>query len=497
MTRTTTIAAFGDYPGCQWLGKVVQARIEHKTVPSLTAAGYRAAPIKATCWVQIRLPAATRSSQSLAYSGFRPRLGHRRGCPTFVCRLAVVFIHSSVSSDYGRQLASLAYTPPRAKFPIRPVSAFIAIAVTNCHSPLFGSRRAAARSTYMPLVMGLSALASALHQTLSAPFYRSPSISQGSADFPPRLPLELCEAIIDYCSNDLCTLRACTLVCHAWVRRAQKHIFSRTCLRTSKLRFTQTLLTANPTLAAYIQHLTVDFGGTDTLVNVRDMLKSVCQHMESVQALRLTGISLPASLELNLLRTVLPKRTTRLELGKITVAPQAPLPALIASFPLLQDLSLGENLSSVYGAATWVAAGPITVRLRAPLQTLRLSLAFSNPAVLNYAQWLAAGPHTLDLRTLCVAFDYSGTRINAPATLGLLLDTLGPPLETLELAMARDTDLNGEFLHRQPILALTPETSQSYHSRSSAPPASPTCISSSGTAARGHKTAPLPCGTGS
>lgn len=296
--------------------------------------------------------------------------------------------------------------------------------------------------------MNLNALAFTLHwpQTLSTPFHRLPAnFTKQGDDLRPRLPLELCEVVIDYCRNDPRTLQTCSLACRAWVGRAQEHIFRRTRLPTSKLHSIHSLLTVNPALATYVQHLNIDFGRADTLADVRDVLKRVCQQMQSVRTLELTGISWHASLELNLLRTVLPTCTTRLELGTIAVAPQAPLPELIASFPLLQSLSLGDNLTSAHSASTWEAAGPNTTRTRAPLRTLSLSLAFSNPAVLHYARWLATGPHALDLRTLSIAFDYSGTRISAPALLGLLLENLCPPLETLELAMARDTDLSSKF----------------------------------------------------
>lgn len=327
----------------------------------------------------------------------------------------------------------------------------------------------------MALNINPSALAftSTLHQTLSTPFHwLSANPTNQSDDLAPRLPLELCEAVIDHCRYDLRTLHACSLACRAWVGCAQTHIFRQTRLPTSRLHSVHSLLTANPALATYVQHLTIDFGRADTLADVRDVLKRVCQQMQSVHTLELTGISQHASLELNLLRTVLPKWATHLELGRITVAPQAPLPELIASFPLLQSLSLGDNLTSAYKASTWEAAGPITARLRAPLRTLHLSLTFSNPALLSYAQWLATGPHTLDLRTLSIAFVSPGTRTSAPTLLGLLLEKLCPPLETLELVMARDTDLSSKS-RSQSIFSSVLNAAQSYHSPSSAQPASP------------------------
>ncbi|KAH9936101.1 uncharacterized protein B0H18DRAFT_1113550 [Fomitopsis serialis] len=232
------------------------------------------------------------------------------------------------------------------------------------------------------------------------------------------------------------------LTCYAWVVRARMHLFHRARLSTSKLPSTISLLTAGPAIATCVKHLTIDFGGADTLANVCAPLKGVCEQMQAVQTLKLTGISLYASLELNLLLTVLPKCTVHLELGKIAVAPQSPLPELISSFPALQGLSLGDGLVSMHGASTWDATGPVSVRLRTPLKILHLSLVFSNPSILNYAQWLVSTPNALDLRALSVAFDYSGTRINSPALLGLLLENLGSPLETLELAMTRDTDLS-------------------------------------------------------
>jgi len=258
----------------------------------------------------------------------------------------------------------------------------------------------------------------------------------------PRLPLELCELVIDYNHDDHITLRACCLTCYAWVVRARMHLFHRARLSTSKLPSTISLLTASPAIATCVKHLTIDFGGADSLADVCAPLKGICERMQAVQTLKLTGISLYASLELNLLLTVLPKCTIHLELGKIAVAPQSPLPELISSFPALQGLSLGDGLVSMHGATTWGTTGPVSVRLRAPLKILHLSLVFSNPSVFNYVQWLVSAPNALDLRTLSVAFDYSGTRVNSPALLGLLLENLGSSLETLELAMTRDTDLS-------------------------------------------------------
>ncbi|KZT73972.1 hypothetical protein DAEQUDRAFT_808129 [Daedalea quercina L-15889] len=288
-----------------------------------------------------------------------------------------------------------------------------------------------------------STLIVALQRTLSSPLHWFPFRQETrTGHTQPKLPLELCELVIDDCHDDLRTLRACCVTCHAWVGRSRKHLFRRTRLPIAKLLSTAPLLAATPAIASYILHLTIDFGGADTLADICATLKDVCQQMRSIRTLRLTGISLYASLELFLLRSVLPKCATHLELGKIAVAPQSPLPELISSFPALQGLSLGDGLVSMHGAATWEASGPVSVRFRAPLKMLHLSLAFSNPSVLNYVRWLVSEPSALDLRTLCVSFDYSGSRINAPALLGMLLENLCPPLETLELAMTRDTDLS-------------------------------------------------------
>ncbi|KAH9841377.1 uncharacterized protein C8Q71DRAFT_736631 [Rhodofomes roseus] len=292
------------------------------------------------------------------------------------------------------------------------------------------------------------ALVTSLQHRLSRPlhphWFSCAGQKSTAGNFCPSLPLELWELVMDYNGDDLVSLRACSLTCHAWVARARTHLFRRARISTSSpdLQSTTSLLTASPAIAACIRHLTIDFGGADTLADICAPLKRICERFQSVQTLKLTRISMYASLELSLLRTVLPKCTTHLELGKIAVTPQSPLPELISSFPVLRGLSLGDSLVSMHDTATWGAVGPVSARLRAPLRTLHLSLAFTNPSILNYVQWLVSVPNALDLRTLSVAFDYSGTRINAPALLGLLLENLCPPLDTLELAMTRDTDLS-------------------------------------------------------
>ena len=56
-----------------------------------------------------------------------------------------------------------------------------------------------------------------------------------------RLPLELCDLVMDFARCDpyhwglvnYPTLRACALVCHAWVRRARYNLFYRVVLRTA------------------------------------------------------------------------------------------------------------------------------------------------------------------------------------------------------------------------------------------------------------------------
>ena len=47
-----------------------------------------------------------------------------------------------------------------------------------------------------------------------------------SAEALPKLPAELCDSVVDYLYEDKSALRACALVCKAWVPASTFHLFS-------------------------------------------------------------------------------------------------------------------------------------------------------------------------------------------------------------------------------------------------------------------------------
>ena len=93
---------------------------------------------------------------------------------------------------------------------------------------------------------------------------RMVSILRSRAEVKPRLPIEVCEYIIDAVFDDryrlapvsLDTLSSCALVCQAWRPRAQRVLFGYVILRDREglYRFSE-LLDTSPELASYVQIL--------------------------------------------------------------------------------------------------------------------------------------------------------------------------------------------------------------------------------------------------
>ncbi|KAI0807668.1 hypothetical protein C8Q74DRAFT_80409 [Fomes fomentarius] len=74
-------------------------------------------------------------------------------------------------------------------------------------------------------------------------------------------PLEIGDTIIDSCSDDRAFLKACSVVCTSWARRARYHLFSRIrilvhphCITPQRLFF-ENILERDPKVAVYVRYM--------------------------------------------------------------------------------------------------------------------------------------------------------------------------------------------------------------------------------------------------
>lgn len=74
-------------------------------------------------------------------------------------------------------------------------------------------------------------------------------------------PLEIGDTIIDSCSDERAFLKACSLVCTSWARRARYHLFSRIrilvhphCITPQRL-FLENIPERDPKVAVYVRHM--------------------------------------------------------------------------------------------------------------------------------------------------------------------------------------------------------------------------------------------------
>ncbi|KAJ7472312.1 hypothetical protein B0H11DRAFT_2236985 [Mycena galericulata] len=245
-----------------------------------------------------------------------------------------------------------------------------------------------------------------------------------------QIPQELVEGIIDHLSGDSISLKACALVCHAWVPRSRSHLFA-TCTLVPRNILTFLQLLSSPHGCTFVSHVRAitasrhDWTQTDRyfnaiaghlrgLVNVRSLtmkLSSVLPHFNLDNFLSrgfITGF--PHVTELVLVCTF----------GRRS--DPVPLLDIICLLPALQHLSFHGLTDFVIAKHTEHTVPPHALR--------SLSLALSD-SVNPILSWLHSFNHLPKVESLSLPFLYD----NDAPIIRTALRQLGNALRHLELVV--------------------------------------------------------------
>lgn len=219
----------------------------------------------------------------------------------------------------------------------------------------------------------------------------------------PRLPIELCEYIIDWVSaarNPLDyhdkepqeTLHACILVCRAWQNRARMYLFTRVNLSSTYL----------PTLCRTLRnerHLSSFINGLVIRCHQRTPISSlfISQRLQRLQSLSLYRLDLAREHSL-LPGSLLSYSVKELYLWELQGRRVSQLIRFINSFHSLDNLLIHFASSSLeYSGQILPKPGRISSH---SLRLLKLDLV---PGVSRLINWfLGAGPFLACLKTLCL-----------------------------------------------------------------------------------------------
>ncbi|KAF9816347.1 hypothetical protein IEO21_04100 [Rhodonia placenta] len=156
----------------------------------------------------------------------------------------------------------------------------------------------------------------------------------------PRVPIELCEQIIDHLHDEHRSLSACSLACRSWVSTVRSIRFRHVCLATAAVPSFLALLQGSPTLGAHVRSLLLNFAepSIDAQLQLRNDLDDVMSHLHAVETLRLESLVVTPAVVAALGRLL---AVTRLEVGYGLIANAAEdLTALVRSFARLTQLQI-------------------------------------------------------------------------------------------------------------------------------------------------------------
>lgn len=156
----------------------------------------------------------------------------------------------------------------------------------------------------------------------------------------PRVPIELCEQIIDYLYDEHRALSACSLACRAWVSTVRSLRFRHVCLATATVPSFLALLQGSPTLGTHVRSLLLNFAepSIDAQLQLRNDLDDAMSHLQAVETLRLESLVVTPAGVAALGRLL---AVTRLEVGYGLIANAAEdLTVLVRSFARLTQLQI-------------------------------------------------------------------------------------------------------------------------------------------------------------
>jgi hypothetical protein len=183
-----------------------------------------------------------------------------------------------------------------------------------------------------------------------------------------RLPIELCELVIDNLDDDDHTLRACSLACRAFLRASRRHLFYLVDLtdRDTAERLLRIICSVpSPTSPCrYIRKLCLTEGRGETLW-INKVLPLLAERLPDVTILVLEYLLwnlLDSISQIAILSNFLKVKSLEIIHGEFNSSEQ--MNQFIASFPSLVDL----DCSRTY----WPINGPLTADLPQSLRTITI-----------------------------------------------------------------------------------------------------------------------------
>jgi len=233
-----------------------------------------------------------------------------------------------------------------------------------------------------------------------------------------RLPPELVEQIFDFLQQDKRALKACSLVCRAWLSPAYRRLFYETRLYSPRL----TAAYGSPsksTAAPFIRRLQIadykEFFWNKTFPSLEGFDAVTSLYLET---------ELPWAHIIPEIRSKIFDRfstVTRLQIQKVVVTEFSELAELICSFRCLETLLLG--------ATEWTTSNNASPSLRLP-QNLR-ALELDRSDLTEILEWFCSFGQDLTLSEVCLL----GPWERHCQLINTFLRVLGPCLESFRIRL--------------------------------------------------------------
>ena len=190
----------------------------------------------------------------------------------------------------------------------------------------------------------------------------------------PRVPIELCERVIDWIGNDWdgSSLCACSLTCHAWLPRSRHRLYERIELKTwtmmsqpessksyipTRLQRLVSTFRAHRILYGYVRYLSIDPShttmGSFPQYGERDNVSALCVSLffpyplRNLKELHLKWLSLALTHSQFFRALSLHTSVTTLSVVRVSFAMSSQVARLIHCFPALSTLHV-EDIDVIY-----------------------------------------------------------------------------------------------------------------------------------------------------
>lgn len=198
----------------------------------------------------------------------------------------------------------------------------------------------------------------------------------------PRIPPELVDEVLDHLSDDMATLRTCSLVAKSWVHPSRRHIFNKVFFVAYDItRWNKTFPNPADSPARHVRDLSFSFIQPDVPIHFADRMP----YFSNVQKLTLIGrVSVNPGFISALGR--LPPSTRSVDV-KFSKVPNANIVSVMQQLPNLDNLSL---MSKEWGGPIPPGTGKL---IQGKLSgKLRLRRKFAHPDLLNTLMEVPIGP---------------------------------------------------------------------------------------------------------